>query len=148
MKLLAITLGAMLLFSCNYSRTDREQERADTLANSAWDNEHNSRNSLDWHGTYKGEIPSGVEMEVTIHSDNSFAVKSNDKNANKVTEDQGSVNWEQDNNYIRLKGEEVDYQFKVEENRLVYIEDLQNIPSDTTTLASYVLEKEERFPMN
>ena len=148
MKLLAITLGAMLLFSCNSSKTDGDRKSTDTLANTAVDSEHNSKNSLDWHGTYKGEMPSGIEMEVTIHADNSFAVKSNHKNAGKVVEDDGTVKWENDQNYIHLKGDDIDYQFKVEENRLVYIEDLNKMPSDTTTLASYVLEKEEQFPVN
>lgn len=145
MKLLAITFGAALLFSCNSSNNENKQDGADASADSAFHKEHNARNALDWHGTYSGLLPSGVDMEVTIHSDNSFAVKSVDKKANSVLEDKGTVQWETDNNYIRLKGNSVDYQFKVEENRLLYIEDLHNLPSDTTTSASYVLEKQDMF---
>lgn len=146
MRLFSILAGSALLFSCGSPNSNQDTAQTDTLASLHADTIHHARNSLDWFGNYKGELPTGLVLDVTINSDNTFAVRSTNQATNEVVEDTGSIEWASDNNYFNLKGDRVDYHFKIEENRLVYIEDLHHIPTDTTTLESYVLEKQEQYP--
>ena len=65
----------LLITSCKKENqtTDLEVVEAKTDTTLVFGNEHNSQNSLDWEGVYKGILPcadcDGIETEIVINSD-------------------------------------------------------------------------------
>lgn len=143
-------VSGLFLFSCNSSSTSQSaQEEEHVVVDSTIDNIHTSKNSLDWAGNYKGELPckdcDAIEMEVTINQDNTFWVKTTMKGKDEVIEDQGEIAWESNGSYIHLKGSQVDYHFRVGENHLTFLVEPGKLPDDST-LTDYTLEKVQEFP--
>lgn len=91
----------------------------------AADAAHNSRNSLDWAGTYRGVLPcascEGIETAMTLNPDGTYV-----SSARYLGEDGqaftggGAFEWDEDGNRIRLSGEEPLW-FRVGENRLTQL---------------------------
>lgn len=86
---------------------------------------HNSRNSLDWAGTYRGVLPCascpGIETVVTLNPDGTYI-----SSARYLEEEGpaftggGAFEWDSDGNRIRLAGEEPLW-FRVGENQLTQL---------------------------
>lgn len=86
---------------------------------------HNSRNSLDWAGTYRGVLPcascEGIETAMTLNPDGTYV-----SSARYLGEDGqaftggGAFEWDEDGNRIRLSGEEPLW-FRVGENSLTQL---------------------------
>lgn len=147
MRLFLFILLGGLFVSCNSSNTSssaqqEEVEELETVADPA----HTSRNSLDWAGTYKGELPckdcDAIDMEITISDDDTFVVKAIMKGKDEVIEDSGDIQWENNDSHIHLIGDIVDYHFRVGENQLTFLIEAGIIPDDAL-LKDYTLEKVE-----
>ena len=70
---------------------------------------HNSFNSLNWNGTYKGELPcadcEGIKTEITLYTDKTFLIKVNYLGKDeKVLEEKGGFLWNSEGNTITLSG--------------------------------------------
>lgn len=88
---------------------------------------HNSQNSLDWAGSYKGIIPCadcpGIELEVELKSNNTYEIEQEYLERNTKIEDKGNFTWTQDGSTIHINSTKTEnYQFKVGENRLIMLD--------------------------
>jgi uncharacterized lipoprotein NlpE involved in copper resistance len=108
---------------------------------------HNSQNSLDWQGTYKGIMPcadcEGIETEVILNIDLTFIIKTKyiGKNEGKVLEENGNFVWDKNGNTINFEGiKGKPSQYKVGENRLIQLDMEGNIISGALA-EKYILTK-------
>jgi len=86
---------------------------------------HNSRNSLDWSGTYQGTLPCadcpGIRYTITLDEDNSYQLKTQYlERGDSVFTESGKFNWDDKGGQITLaeRGEK----FQVGENRLFHLD--------------------------
>ena len=121
----------LLITSCKKENqtTDLEAVEAKTDTTLVFGNEHNSQNSLDWEGVYKGILPcadcDGIETEIVINSDLTFVkkIKYLGKEDIKGIEEKGSFSWNKDGSTIILQGiNEESNQYKVGENTLTHLD--------------------------
>lgn len=83
---------------------------------------HNSRNSLDWAGTYRGVLPcadcEGIETIVTLKTDGTYSTTSRYLGRDGASfASEGNFTWNDDGSSISLSGEEP-ARYHVGENRL------------------------------
>jgi heat shock protein HslJ len=106
---------------------------------------HNSKNSLDWAGSYSGVVPCascpGIETRVTLHADGTF-----DRSMLPIDEspipntDSGTFTWNAAGSKVTLGAGNDVQQYQVGENRLFKLD--RNGERITGDLAGqYVLEK-------
>jgi copper homeostasis protein (lipoprotein) len=109
---------------------------------------HNSRNAVDWDGTYRGVTPcadcEGIDTTLTLRQDNSFTLSVLYKGkSQKPFVTNGTFTWVQNDGAVSLKdaaGKPVGL-YKVGENRLFMLD--QNGKRITGALAEkYILEKQ------
>lgn len=125
-----LTIIAMLsLLSCSNnqnppdSATDVEVE-----IHSVPDMAHNSRNSLDWYGVYKGTTPcadcEGIETIITLKKDGAFnrSVQYLGKDGNPFY-DEGNFEWNDEGSKVTLMGEQgMSQMYQVGENILFHLD--------------------------
>lgn len=106
----------------------------------------NSQNSLDWNGTYEATLPCadcpGIKIILTLIQDNTFTLSSTyqESNTSTVTEDKGTMTWQNNGSIIHLKGRETDLLLKVGENKLIQL-DRQGKEIDGPLKEQYVFTK-------
>jgi uncharacterized lipoprotein NlpE involved in copper resistance len=90
---------------------------------------HNSMNSLDWNGTYKGILPcascEGIETILTLNSDNSYVLVTNYLGRNDALEqeERGEFSWNEDGSIITLTNiNSGPNQYKIGENRICHLD--------------------------
>ena len=95
---------------------------------------HNSQNSIDWQGTYKGVTPcadcEGIETEITLNTDLTFIIKTKylGKGDGKIFQETGNFVWDKTGGIIKLEGlKGRPSQYKVGENRLIQLDMEGNI---------------------
>lgn len=148
MKKLYIAVWAAGLFvACGSPNTQEQEEPIEPeAATPEVVDGHTSRNSLDWAGTYRGELPctdcDAIDMEVTIDDDNTFMVKAVMKGKDEIIEDSGIIRWENNDSHINLRGDAVDYHFRVGENQLTFLLEAGILPEEGV-LVDYSLDKVE-----
>jgi uncharacterized lipoprotein NlpE involved in copper resistance len=108
---------------------------------------HNSQNSLDWQGTYKGIIPcadcEGIETEITLNTDMTFSIKRKyiGKENNIEFQQKGVFVWDEVGKVISFKGLRDFYdQYKVGENTLTQL-DMEGKVITGETANKYILKK-------
>jgi len=110
------------------------------------DNTHNSRNSLDYQGTYTGTMPcadcSGIYTEITLTED-SYTMKTvyegKGKDSENTFTDSGSYTWDSNGNIITL-GNDSTNRYQVGENALYALDmDGNQITGDLADM--YILKK-------
>lgn len=135
--------GVVLLFSCNTNTKKDEKpiEEKSIHTEETVTTGDNSRNSLDWPGTYSGILPcadcEGIETTIVLQSDNTFSYKANylGKQQPLVVESKGGFTWDASGGKISLegiKGETI--QYLVGENKLFHLDmQGQRITGDLAT---------------
>jgi uncharacterized lipoprotein NlpE involved in copper resistance len=108
---------------------------------------HNSQNSIDWQGTYKGITPcadcEGIETEITLNENLSYVMKTKylGKRDGKIFEEKGNFVCDKSGGSITLKGlKDRLSNYKVGENRLIQLDMNGNIISGALA-EKYVLAK-------
>ncbi len=151
-KLLSLSLciGALSFAACE-SNANKQGAGADTTAMSentsteTVDNAHNSQNSVDWAGTYKGVIPCadcpGIETTVVLNNDLTFKYTGIYQESNTKIEDAGKFMWHDNGSVVHLMGKEVNMKLKVGENQLFSL-DQDGKPIDGPLKDHYILKKE------
>ncbi len=138
---------ALFLMSCNSSSSNPEagDSRLPTYDSIVIDG-HNSGNSLDVEGTYKGILPcadcEGIETEITLNKDLTFVkrIKYLGKD-NKVFEENGSFSWNPAGNTITLSGiKNAPNQYFVGENKLQQL-DMEGSKITGDLAGKYILTK-------
>lgn len=107
----------------------KESENAsDKEQTEEFKNEHNARTSLDYTGTYSGDLPcadcSSIRFKIDIKEDHTFHAKYiYEGKSDEIFEDIGYYKWLDDENTISLKAKNTEskYQFKVGENYLLML---------------------------
>ncbi|MCC5929088.1 MAG: copper resistance protein NlpE N-terminal domain-containing protein [Cyclobacteriaceae bacterium] len=120
-KVLLCLIPALLCWTCKSSPTTDGSN-----LNNVPDPAHNSRNSIDWDGTYRGIMPcadcSGIKTELTLMADGSYSLGMLylDKSEN-IFSDSGSFIWNEAGSAITLLKEgltDPSQQYQVGENVL------------------------------
>lgn len=143
MKKLLFCFSALtfILFSCEKKtetiiKTDRNR---DTFMLESMDSldpnddtglridEHNSKNSVDWSGTYHGTLPcadcEGIKTELTLNKDETYQLKQEYLTKNTIVEKSGKFVWSADGEKISITVKDVgNFNFKVGENRLFLLD--------------------------
>src|SRR5690606_28528665 len=109
----------------------------------AVDTAHNSRNALDWTGTYSGTLPCadcpGIRYSITLRENDTYEVQTQYlERSDSVFTESGKFSWNAQGSQITLadRGEK----FQVAENRLIHLDQEGNVI--TGDLADmYVLTK-------
>jgi uncharacterized lipoprotein NlpE involved in copper resistance len=121
----------LLIFSCKnqtnkQKKIDTNSIKTETDYNS--DNAHNSKKSLDYHGTYKGIIPcadcEGIKTTLILDKDNSYirAIQYLGKET-KIASDKGLFTWNKKGSIITITSSFGGTQmYKVGENILYHLD--------------------------
>jgi uncharacterized lipoprotein NlpE involved in copper resistance len=151
MKNKLILIFCASLFFTNCKKEVKEIEiKTDSIAEVAIEkpiDSHNSQNSLDWQGTYKGVTPcadcEGIETEIILNNDFSYTLKTKylGKGDGKVFQEAGSFVWDKTGAIISLEGlKGSPSQYKVGENRLIQL-DMEGKVIEGDLAEKYVLTK-------
>lgn len=100
-RVLPIGIGMAFLFACGTSDTTAPPAKA-----SPPDAAHNSRNSLDWAGTYDGTVPAtgqgDLSAHLTLHENGTYLLRTGPSEGKTVSE--GTFDWDADGRNITLEG--------------------------------------------
>ena len=147
-KIILLACTSLFFFSCK-KEMKKEEVKADSIAvaDTTATDMHNSQNSLDWQGTYKGVTPcadcEGIETEVVLNKDMTFIIKTKylGKGDSKTFEEKGTFVWDKTGGIISLKElKDKPNQYKVGENRLMQL-DMEGKVIIGETARMYVLKK-------
>lgn len=146
---LAITLIAF--FSCNFNNVSKsvtENDGKDTTAAEIISDGHNSQNSIDWAGTYRGTLPcadcEGIETVITLNPDGTFKKIDNyltNKEGENKFEESGKFTWDVNGSIITLKSDSGDFMYKVGEGKLFAL-DMEGKMVEGQLADKYILVKE------
>ena len=118
------------LLQCTY--VGRTPSVISTTSKSLSPDGHNSANSVDWAGTYKGTMPcstcEGIETEITLTIDQDYTYKSiYIRKSGKGREYKGTFVWDARGSIITLLGiKDEPNQYFIGENRLLQLDNLGN----------------------
>lgn len=122
-KLLNLLVAGVFILACNSSKNSQQSDHQSALPD-------NSRNSLDWAGTYMGSMPcndcEAILVAITLLPDNSYIkrIRYKGKSDSIITE-KGSFTWDTDGNHIYLNtsnNSKTKSKYKVGENKLFFME--------------------------
>ena len=105
-----------------------EAEESSEQVSTSFQDEHNSRNSLDWNGTYQGTIPcadcEGIKTRLTLINSGEFnRTRTYLGKEETGRSDSGTFQWNEDGSEITLNPTEGEPQrYKVGENRLFQLD--------------------------
>lgn len=154
-SLTAIVLCSILAVTAcnsNNSSTKQQQDSTEHLHNHDHhgdhdhdhQDEHNSQNSLDWMGSYRGTVPCadcpGIETTVKLYDDETFSYKAVYQDRNLTVADTGKFMWHDNGSVVHLKGKETDIKYKVGENILMQL-DTEGKEITGTLAENYNLKK-------
>lgn len=144
-SIIAACVFIVALSACN---TSNKSKNAQVSKTEVADQAHNSRNSLDWAGVYKGSLPcadcEGIAVEIRLDSDQSYerVMTYLGKEDGRVS-DRGEFEWDEKGGKIRLINETKsdDNWFQVGENKLFLLDTEGNRIESTIPSENYTLEK-------
>lgn len=144
MKNILIILSSIsiILLSCNNENTPKNNTTVKQQAE--FIDEHNSRNSLDWSGTYESTIPCadcpGIKSVVTLNEDNTFEIDYTYLERNVNAKFSGTILWSDDGNSITLETNEFKTHYKVGENQIIQL-DTNGVKITGTHQDMYIFSK-------
>lgn len=122
----AILLTGLFIASCgNSNRNIQNNDRTPMAVDSI----HNSRNSLDYAGTYVGTMPcadcSGIRTEITLNADGTYSMVSvyegKGNEGENTFRDSGRYTWNNAGSVITLNNDSTE-QYQVGENQLIALD--------------------------
>jgi uncharacterized lipoprotein NlpE involved in copper resistance len=144
---LVIAIPAFAFLSCNESSKSREASAEPATAlDSTVSDRHNSSNSMDFDGLYKGTLPcadcEGIETEIVLGKDKSYVKRTIYLGKNsKVIEEKGFYTWNSEGNTIILFGlKDTPNLYFVGENKLIQL-DMKGNKITGKLADKYVLHK-------
>ncbi len=122
----AILLTGLFIASCgNNNQNARNNDRTSMAVDSA----HNSRNSLDYTGTYSGTMPcadcSGIRTELTLNNDGTYTMvtvyEGKGSEGENTFRDSGRYTWNNTGSVVVLNNDSTE-QYQVGENQLIALD--------------------------
>lgn len=152
----AFILFTFLLIACENESTQQEKIAVSKMMSEIAKNEEqpmadNSRNALDWQGTYKGTLPcadcEGIEVSIEIDGDHQVNVEQvyTGRSTKRFTQ-KGKFEWNKEGSKITcfLPDSKDSMKFLVGENQLIQLDKEGNQISGV--LANYYVLKKENMP--
>ncbi len=141
-KYLVLLVAGLTMISCN---TTNQSTGPDETPDG-----HNSKNSLDWTGVYRGVIPcadcEGIQTEIRLNQDMTYTVSTRYLGKDSsIFSANGSFEWDQSGNKITLANLDKDLmtnRYLVGENRLFQL-DMQGNKIVGDLADQYILEKDQ-----
>ena len=131
---------------CESSDKRDDEAAADATQILKADDPHNSRNALDWAGSYSGVLPcadcEGIRTSVTLHQDGRFTRRTTYLGKSPMPRsDEGNIAWDDDGHLVTLKNPDGSEQmYQVGEEQLFHLDKNGNrITGELSGM--YVLEK-------
>jgi copper homeostasis protein (lipoprotein) len=125
--LAAILITSVMSCSTNQNKSDSAAE-LEVVSSPIPDMAHNSRNSLDWYGVYKGITPcadcEGIETKISLKKDGTFkrSLKYLGKDNNSF-HDEGKFEWNNEGSKVTLIGDGgLSQMYQVGENVLFHLD--------------------------
>ena len=112
MKYILLSLFSLLFFTACKNNPENNQNTEELpMEYNSMATGHNSRNSLDWEGTYSGVLPCsncrGVETYLTINSDNTYEITrrylESEVDSIEEVKTEGTFTWNEQGSAITLK---------------------------------------------
>lgn len=124
---LVVLLIGFTICGCATKKEKNNTSGAEQPKETVADQAHNSQNSLDWAGIYRGILPcedcEGIKTEIRLNYDNSYTLRQRKLDDHlTIAEATGRVEWNDDGSTISLVAEEKNkaaIKFKVIENGLM-----------------------------
>jgi len=140
----AMLMLAIQMQSCN-SNSSHNTSSSHTEDTTAYvDTTHNSENSLDWAGTYKGTIPCadcpGINTTINLHDDGTYAYNAEYLDKKTTVQDTGKFMWHSNGSVVHLVGKDLNTKYKVGENVLIQLDTEGNV-IDGPIAKEYYLQK-------
>lgn len=144
-KIAILSFAALLFVACNSNTKQPEASTTPATETTPAPDTHTSQNSLDYKGTYKGELPtaSGPGVIVTIELGNDTFKKEVTYNKDKTSvKSEGKYTWDATGSIITLEGlKDEPNKYKVGENTLTQLDmDGKEIKSESGL--NYTLKKQ------
>ncbi|WP_264538404.1 copper resistance protein NlpE [Flavobacterium sp. N1736] len=144
-KILALAVIGLLFVSCK--NKDEQKQETNSQETEITTDGDNSKNSLDWPGTYKGTIPcadcKGIEVEIKINDDDTYSLKSTylGKEKNQKLET-GTFTWSKDGSTITTVSQDksITTSYLVGEKKLIQL-DADNKIITGSLADSYILKQ-------
>jgi uncharacterized lipoprotein NlpE involved in copper resistance len=144
-KIIFIVCLSLFIFGCQKKTTNPKENNPskDSITmNNQVDTIHNSQNSLDWAGEYKGTMPcddcDGIEMSIVLNSDSTFVQTSTYIGKGGPYVEKGTFRWDNSGKIITLKfNDQSEAKYFVGENSL----SLLNADGKIIEGNDYVLKK-------
>lgn len=127
MKKSLLILG-IIAFSFTSCKKEAEKQNDATAVDSTvvQVDEHNAKNSLDYIGTYKGNLPcadcESIETTIALNEDSYVKETVYKGKSDKVFKETGAYTWNADGNTITLSGSEAPNQYFVGEGVLFHLD--------------------------
>ncbi len=148
-KVLSFAALVFSLTACNQTVKNAETTSDSTAHNAAemlatQDSTHNSRNSVDWAGSYEGTIPCadcpGIKTHIILNEDGTFKISSEYLERETTFADEGTFTWIKNGSTVHLKGKDTDQSYKVGENRIFFLDTEGNMITGPNA-DNYILSK-------
>ncbi|MFA7615975.1 MAG: copper resistance protein NlpE [Moheibacter sp.] len=143
---LIAAVAGLFIAGCN-STKEESLVNADEQSEEPAIDMSNSKNSIQYLGTYKGVVPcadcEGIETVITLNPDESYEIKETylGKSDNSF-EDIGSFDWMDDGNRLKLEDTDSNIRFfEVAENKLIML-DSEGNPAEGPNDKNYELIKQ------
>ena len=129
--ILSAFVAGLVIVSCSKKedtvQTETTTDSVVTTTNDSIPVGDNSNNSLDWAGTYEGELPcadcDGIKTTLVLNADDTYTLTSEYAGKNEKTEEQGKVTWSADGNQIEITTKDGQTtKYIVGENQLIQLD--------------------------
>lgn len=131
-KIIILSVTALFFVACGNSNNDTQKSKTTVTSEDGSTvvttvEVHNAKNSLDYKGTYTGELPtaSGTGMKVKIElGDNTYKKEVTYNEQNQTYKAEGTFRWDNTGNIITLLGVQQDEpsMYRVGENTLTQLD--------------------------
>lgn len=141
----AVSIVAILFVSLDSCKPKNESQQTQAQDNPVIDNAHNSKNSLEWYGSYTGVIPCadcpGINIQITLNEDETYQLSYQYIDSKSTPESfSGKFTWDETGNTITLDIKDIPPYYKVGENKLIQL-DMEGNPITGELADNYILTK-------
>lgn len=129
--ILSAFVAGLVIVSCSKKeetvQTEKATDTVSTVANDSIPLGDNSNISVDWAGTYEGDLPcadcEGIKTTFVLNSDNTYTLTSEYVGTTNKTEEKGNVTWSADGNQISITTKDGQtFKYMVGENQLIQLD--------------------------